>query len=98
MLDTHMRYGHTSAVLTQKQIDRLRRTKTDARNRVGVAMELAEVTQVQVAEATGFTQSYVSRIKSGQHEALPVDTARKFAEFFGCSIEDLFPAREAVAS
>jgi hypothetical protein len=37
-------------------------------------------------------------VKSGRIQNLSVDNARKFAAFFDCSIEDLFPARrEAVA-
>lgn len=86
-------------MLSRKDIERLKRTKVTSRNRVALAMELAEVTQVQVAEKTGFTQSYVSRIKNGIYsEDLPGETMRAFADYFGCAIEDLFPAREAVAS
>lgn len=61
-------------------------------------MELADVTQVQLQAATGFTQSYISRIKNGRYADLPGETMRTLAEYFGCPIEDLFPAREAIAS
>jgi transcriptional regulator with XRE-family HTH domain len=84
-------------VLDPQQVEELRRTKPDGRNRVAQAMQLASVTQVQIAERTGFTQSYISRIQSGQYGDLPGETMRTFAQFFGCTIEDLFPAREAVA-
>jgi transcriptional regulator with XRE-family HTH domain len=84
-------------VLTQEQLKTLRRSRPRARNRLQVAMELAKVTQVQVAEGTGHTQSYISRIKNGQYSDLPGDTLHGFAEYFGCHIEDLFPRAEAVA-
>lgn len=76
----------------------LKRSRGRERNRIARAMELAGVTQVQVAERTGFTQSYVSRVLNGRYSALPGETMRTFADVFGCAIEDLFPAREAVAS
>lgn len=86
-------------MLSKAQIERLRRTRTPGRNRIAAAMEIAEVTQVEVAAGTGYTQSYVSRIKNGLYAGLPGETMRTFATYFGCAIEDLFPpAREAVAS
>lgn len=61
-------------------------------------MQLAGVTQVQVAEAVGLTQGYVSKLARGQYTSeLPGDTMRRFADLFGCAIEDLFPSRQAVA-
>ena len=84
-------------MLTKKQVDQLKRSAGRTKNRVALAMELADVTQVQVADKTGFTQSYVSRVQNGHYSALPGETMRTFAAYFGCSIEDLFPAREAVA-
>lgn len=85
-------------MLSREQVDTLKRSRTRGRNRIARAMELASVTQVQIAEKTGYTQSYVSRVRNGHYSDLPGETMRTFAEFFGCSIEDLFPAREAVAS
>lgn len=62
-------------------------------------MELAGVTQVQLAERTGYTQSYISKVQNGLYGDLPGETMRTFAHVFGCSIEEMFPAsREAVAS
>lgn len=61
-------------------------------------MELADVTQVQIADKTGHTQSYISKVQNGRYSDLPGETMRSFADYFGCQIEDLFPAREAVAS
>lgn len=56
-------------------------------------MELAKVTQVQLAEATGLTQSYISRIKNGRYEDLSGDTMRALADYFCCTLDDLFPAK-----
>jgi DNA-binding XRE family transcriptional regulator len=66
-------------------------------NRLKMAMALAGLTQVQLAEAIGATQSHVSEIANGNYTQLPLETARTIARQFGCSIEDLFPAREQVA-
>lgn len=85
-------------MLSREQVETLKRSRTRGRNRVARAMELAELTQVVVAEKTGYTQSYVSRVKNGHYSDLPGETMRTFADLFGCAIEDLFPAREAVAS
>lgn len=84
-------------MLNTEQLDELRRTPPGGANRIAVAMRLATLTQVELAERTGFTQSYVSRVKDGRYSDLPTETTRAFAAAFGCSIEDLFPAREAVA-
>lgn len=83
-------------MLTRKQLAELRRRK-DGPNRVGAAMEMAGLTQVQVAQKIGCTQPNVSRIVTGQYTGA-LDTTRALAELFGCHIEDLFPSREAVAS
>lgn len=98
MLDRNIPSRHTLLVLSKQQVDVLKRSRARGRNRVERAMELAEVTQVIVADATGLTQSYISRIKNGQYTDLPGETMRTMADYFGCAIEDLFPAREAVAS
>jgi transcriptional regulator with XRE-family HTH domain len=84
-------------MLSREQLRKLRATPLEGANKIARAMELAEVTQVQVAEGTSLTQSYVSRVARGLYERLPGETMREFAEFFGCTIEDLFPARDAAA-
>lgn len=56
-------------------------------------MKLAGLTQVQIAERTKLTQSYISRIRAGRYADLPGETMRVFAECFGCFIEDIFPSR-----
>ena len=86
-------------MLSKAQVEQLRRHRGADRNRLAKAMDLASVTQVQIATGTGFTQSFVSKVQNGQYSDLPGETMRTFASFFGCAIEDLFPARrEAVAS
>lgn len=83
-------------MLTDEQLATLKATSTSgAANRLTQAMELVGVTQVQIAQAVGHTQPYVSSIVNGKYSALPIETARKFSDFFGCAIEDLFPARDA---
>lgn len=81
-------------MLTPEQLTELRHAVPSGPNKIPQAMTLAGVTQVQIAEGTGFTQSYISRIQNGNYEALPGETMRSVAVFFGCSIEDLFPAPE----
>lgn len=85
-------------MLSKKQIEQLASRQPSGRNRLSVAIEIAGVTQVQLAEKTGFTQSYISRVQNGRYADLPGETMRTFAEYFGCAIEDLFPGRAAVAS
>lgn len=83
--------------LTAKQLAHLKRQTTEG-NRVGAAIELLELTQAVVADGTGLPQQYVSDVARNRYRTITVDNAQKFADFFGCIIEDLFPAREAVAS
>jgi len=78
-------------MLSTKQLSALRRAE-GAPNRLRAAMALGEVTQVEVAAAIGVTQPHVSEIVNGNYSRLPLQTAQKLAEFFGCSIDDLFPS------
>lgn len=66
-------------------------------NRVKAAMQMAGITQVQLAAGVGLTQPQISEIANGNYTKLPLETAQRVAAFFGCSTDDLFPAREAVA-
>jgi transcriptional regulator with XRE-family HTH domain len=85
--------------LTLAQLRRLKQTHVGASgNRVGAALELAEMTQAMLAEAIGVTQPYVSDVIRGRHATITLDNASRFSQFFGCSIEDLFPHKAAVAS
>lgn len=60
-------------------------------NRVAKAIELADVTQLEIAAETGLPQPYVSDVARNRYQTITVENAHKFADFFGCSIEDLFP-------
>lgn len=68
----------------------------DQPNRLRVALKMTGARQVDVVAATGIPAPNVSEFVNGKYRDLHVDTARKFSEFFGCSIEDLFPPKEAV--
>lgn len=84
--------------MTTKQIKELRSHPVPASgNRVARAFDLDGRPQTECARETGFTPQYISDIKSGRFQNLSLDNAHKWAAYFGCTIEDLFPAREAVA-
>ena len=75
--------------LTEQQLAALR--SEPGANRVSKAISLARVTQVTIAEAVGLPQPYVSDVARQRYRTITVQNARKFANFFGCAIEDLFP-------
>ena len=52
---------------------------------------LAGVKQVTLAKALRLTQPYVSDVARGRCRTITVENAWKFAAYFGCRIEDLFP-------
>jgi transcriptional regulator with XRE-family HTH domain len=80
--------------LTHRQLIALRSAPTPASgNRVALAMKALNLTQAVLAEHIGVTQPYVSAVATGRHSTITVENAVKFAEFFGCQIEDLFPHR-----
>lgn len=76
-------------MLTSRQLATLRSEPGD--NRVAKAISLAGVTQVTVAQALGLPQPYVSDVARRRYRTITVENAGKFARFFGCSIDDLFP-------
>jgi DNA-binding XRE family transcriptional regulator len=85
-------------MLTREKLRRLRAEPLgSARNKVRLARELAGLTQVQVAEKAHYTQAFISSLERGEYADVTVTTAQALAELFGCAIEDIFPAREAVA-
>lgn len=85
--------------LTPEQIEALRSVPLGAMpNRIRVALAMVKARQSDIVEETGLLASSVSDLVNGKYTDLQVGTARKLADFFGCNIEDLFPAREAVAS
>jgi transcriptional regulator with XRE-family HTH domain len=84
--------------LTPKQLRELRLAAVGpAGNRVGAAMALAGLTQAQVADGMLVAQPYVSDVARGRHATITLENARKFAVFFGCDVDDLFPAKAQVA-
>ena len=86
--------------LDSERLEQLRATRPNVvgHNLVARAIELARVTQIEVAQATRLPQPYVSDVARNRYRTITVENASKFARFFGCSIEDLFPSCEAVAS
>lgn len=83
--------------LTETQLLQLRKAKTTG-NRIARAAELADVTLTAVAAEAHLPYTYVSDVSRNRYQTVTVENAHKFADVFGCAIEDLFPAREAVAS
>ena len=78
-------------MLSKTQLAVLRAESGSSRpNRVGSAISLAGVTQGAVARAVGLPQPYISDVARGRYQTITLRNARKFAEYFGCAIEDLF--------
>ena len=85
--------------LTPEQLDALRAVPLSTMpNKLRIALALTQQKQVDVALATAIQAPNLSNLVTGGYKTLTVETARKLADHFGCAIEDLFPAREAVAS
>ena len=82
-------------MLTSEQLALLRAARLRGANKLGVAMALADVTQVELARGVGVKQPMVSDVVRGLYRDLPLERARAYAAFFGCAIEDLFPPRLA---
>ena len=79
-------------MLTEQQLAILR--SAPSTNRVAKAISVAGVTQVTVADAVGLPQPYVSAVARQRYPTIAVENARQFADYFGCSIADLFsPSR-----
>lgn len=84
--------------LTPEQLRKLRRAPAErGRNRLKVARELAGLTQVQLSDMLGLTQSSLSDLERQRFGTTTIDTGKKFSEFFGCALEDLWPAKAEVA-
>jgi len=83
-------------MLSEQQLAALRMAVVEP-NRLRVAMALVPVTQVQLAEALGVEQSYISKIVNGRYSRMSLEVAQKLAAYFGCTTDDLFPARAEVA-
>jgi DNA-binding Xre family transcriptional regulator len=84
--------------LSEEQLEALRRVPLlDMPNKVQLALTFTQAQQKDIVVESGLTTDVVHRIVTGKKQAVSVDEAGKLAAFFGCAIEDLFPAREAVA-
>lgn len=63
-------------------------------NKVRLARAMLEQQQSDIAKALGFLKSQLSDIERGEYKDVPLENTRLLADYFGCAIEDLFPARE----
>ncbi len=87
-------------MLTPEQLDALRALPLAGMpNKVEIALALVKAKQTDIVDAypDALDATAVHRVVKGKYATLDVSLARKFAEFFGCTIEDLFPSRAAVA-
>lgn len=66
-------------------------------NKIGLALTLTGDSQTEVCDDTDIPRPNLSKIINGRYEGIQLETARKIAEYFDCQIEDLFPARAAIA-
>ena len=82
-------------MLTEKQLVRLRAAPaTPGSNRLGLAMSLMRVSQATVGRAVGMPQPYISDVVRGRYRTITLVNALRFARYFGCGVEDLFPDPE----
>lgn len=85
--------------LTPEQLDALRAVPLGSMpNKLRIALALTKTKQVDIADETGMARPNVSNHFNGDYKTMTIETASKYAEFFGCAIEDLFPARERVSA
>jgi DNA-binding XRE family transcriptional regulator len=86
--------------LTPEQIEALRAVPIlDGMppNKLRIATTMLGITQVELAARADLHETFISDIARGMVKNCSLDTAHKIAAVFGCAIEDIFPAREAVA-
>lgn len=83
--------------LTPEQVAALRAIPVPSSgNRVGIALAIAEVSQMEVSRRTGLHQQNISELKRGVLSPnVSINTARKLSQYFGCEIDDLFPPQES---
>lgn len=85
--------------LTPEQLSAIRLLPLNGMpNKVRIARAMLQKTQTDVADGTALKFQQVSDIERGAYRDIPLENTRAIADYFGCQIEDLFPAREAVAS
>ena len=85
--------------LTKTQKRRVLQSDPVVGNRIEAARRELGLSQLKMSELTGIRQTYISSVEAGKFRTVTVESARRFAEFFGCPIEDLFPCevRELVS-
>jgi transcriptional regulator with XRE-family HTH domain len=84
-------------MLTDSQLAQLAAEHVEGKNKLRRARELAGLTQVQLAEKAGLTQSSLSKLEAGLYSDGPtLETLDKLAAVFGATKDLLFPmaARE----
>jgi transcriptional regulator with XRE-family HTH domain len=77
--------------LAPEQIEAMRRLPAGL-NRVKWALDKLEATQDALASASGFSKQHISLIVNSLYRRVALDTARRLAEAFGVTVDDLFPA------
>jgi len=82
--------------LTVEQLAALRAIPAESvPNRLRVAFALTTSKQVEACETTGIAAPRMSALVRGDYKSVSTDLAHSLADFFGCSIEDLFPSRQS---
>jgi DNA-binding XRE family transcriptional regulator len=85
-------------MLSNEQLQTLRAEPIGgARNKVRRARELAGLTQVQLGQRIRKTQAFISAIEIGDYADMALTTSQDLARELGCTVDDIFPMREAVA-
>lgn len=85
--------------LTAEQLSALRKaTVAGAPNKLRLARTLVGLNQQEAAKRIGIQPPNLSDFERGDYKDLLLETARRFADFFGCRIEDLFPARDVTGA
>lgn len=85
-----------SKLLTPEQLETLRSVPLEVlamSNKVRLAITITGVQQSDIVDATSLSASQVSNAATGRPTI--VEVARDIARFFGCAVEDLWPASDA---
>lgn len=81
--------------LKREQLKALRAVPLgDMPNKVKLALALTGAKQQDICEEKDIPPSVLSTIATGKTASCMLDTAQKIADFFGCTTDDIFPARE----
>lgn len=82
--------------MTREQVEALRSLPMgQLPNKLAVARKMLDVDQGTLADAAGVSQPTISDAEAGRTIKLP--TAQQIATALGAGVDDIFPAREAVA-